>query len=993
MPKDFLMHYGRSIDDIPKPPGRGSGRYPKGSGENPKQHPKDFIDQVEFYRSQGKSNKQIAEILMVRDKRGKFTDKALRNREQIYKEKIKTEKIAKAMELYHDPNNPKGTTEIGRILGEPEPTVRGWIKKNGERKVKATEETANVLRKIVDEKGYVDVSAGAEQYLGVTQTRLDNAKDYLRSEGYNEYTVKIPQMNTGHYTTVTTMAAPDVTFGEVLANKFNIPPIYNDSRVLNDDSMVVDTGLYKERIHSISPDRIQIKYKEEGGVLSDGLVELRPGVKDITIGSNRYAQVRIPVDGTHYIKGMAIYNDNLPPGVDIRFNTNKHIGTPMINGSEGVLKPMKKDAKGDIDWENPFGASVTQLEYEDDKGKKAYSACNIVMKEGEWQKWDNNISSQLGSKQPVKMIERQLDLDLNYKKAEFETINNLTNPTIKKKLLIEFADKCDGDAAELHAAPFPGQQYHVFIPCPELKDGEVYAPNYKDGTVVAVVRHPHAGKFEIPVLTVRNTGSPAEKLIGPNAPDAICINHNTAQQLSGADFDGDSGPVIPLSDKARLATAKPIKELIDFDPSDAYPGYPGMKKMTSHEKGIEMGKVSNLLTDMQMQAADQDQIIRAVKHSMVVIDAEKHGLDWKRSEIDNGIAELKEIYQKDDQGRTGAATVVSRARADVDVPIRKDWRASNVSIDEEGRKIIREETKNNTYTEVKLKGEKVQYVDENGKVRSKTVFPAGDNSGWVGTYEDKAKGQLYYKQRNKTTGKLERIYLNDDDYTKTRDVQRTEKVKRMDTVDDAYELTSGGRTKSYPHEIIYANYANDCKALANLARRTWLDTKEYKKDPEASKEYADEVASLKAKLSVAKTHAPQERQALMMANRKLEQIKEANPDLDKEHEKKYKNQCMNRARQVLGVKRANTLIEITDKEWEAIQNKAVSPTVLSDILKNTNGDKLKERAMPRETKTISPTMEALAKSMAKSGYNNAQIAERLGCSKSSVYKILKGSNE
>ena len=983
MREDYLMHIGRSIDDVPPPPGPGSGRYPKGSGKNPYQHAVEFIDQLTALKNEGKSYQEIAEILGVKDKYGHFSANTVKSKESNEKARIKRDQKTRAWELYNDPKDPKGTTEIGKILGIPEPTVRGWIKKYGTERKKSAAETAETLKKIVDEKRYVDVSSGAEGYLGVTSTRFKNARDLLLEDGYHEYTLKVKQLQSGHNTTFTTMCPPDVTFGEASANKHNIKPIYNDSRVLNEDGMVVDTGIYKERIHSVSSDRVQIKYNEEGGVYKDGLIELRPGVKDISIGAHRYAQVRIPVDDTHYIKGMAIYSDDLPKGVDIRFNTNKHLGKPMIDGDKGVLKPMKLNDKGEVDWENPFGASVTQLQYKDKDGKTAYSACNIVHMEGEWQHWANTISSQVGSKQPVKMVKNQLDLDLNSRKLEFETIKNLTNPTIKKKLLIEFGDECDAAATELKGAPFKGQQYHVFIPCPELPDGEVYAPNYKDGTKVAVIRNPHEGTFQIPILTVRNTGSPAEKLIGKNAPDAICINHNAAQQLSGADYDGDCGPVIPLSNVARISARKPIKELIDFDPSEAYPGYEGMKVMTEKNKGIEMGKISNLLTDMQQQAATIDEVIRATKHAMVVIDAVKHELDWQKSFKDNRIAELKQKYQNGG----GAATIISKAGADTRIPERDDWTPSHLSIDSEGRKLTDRLETGATYTEVKLKGTKV--VNE-ATGRMKTVYPAGDNSGWIGTYED--KNGLYYISKDSATGKKIRKYVNEDDYTNKREIKKMDVVPAMSTVQDAYELTSGGRERSYKHEIIYADYANECKALGNLARKEWLSIDEGKKDPEAAAKYADEVSSLKSKLERAKMHRPQERQAQLLATRKMTQLKEANPDMSKDQIKKYENITMNRARNVLGLKRSETLVQITDKEWEAIQNKAVSPTVLKSILNYTDSDKLKERAMPRQQKELSPAMKALAKNMANSDYTNAEIAERLGCSPSTVSRILRGES-
>ena len=50
---------------------------------------------------------------------------------------------------------------------------------------------------------------------------------------------------------------------------------------------------------------------------------IRPGVPDVSLGNAKYAQVRIQVGNDHYLKGMAIYKDDLPKGIDILFNTNK----------------------------------------------------------------------------------------------------------------------------------------------------------------------------------------------------------------------------------------------------------------------------------------------------------------------------------------------------------------------------------------------------------------------------------------------------------------------------------------------------------------------------------------------------------------------------------------------------------------------------------------------------------------------------------------------
>jgi len=84
----------------------------------------------------------------------------------------------------------------------------------------------------------------------------------------------------------------------------------------------------------------------------------------------------------------------------------------------------------------------------------------------------------------------------------------------------------------------------------------------------------------------------------------------------------------------------------------------------------EMGLISNLITDMTIQGATDAELARAVKHSMVVIDAEKHGLNYKQSYIDNGVAELKKKYQNSSRG--GATTIISRAKSQAPVPERKE---------------------------------------------------------------------------------------------------------------------------------------------------------------------------------------------------------------------------------------------------------------------------------------------------------------------------------
>ena len=59
-----------------------------------------------------------------------------------------------------------------------------------------------------------------------------------------------------------------------------------------------------------------------------------------------------------------------------------------------------------------------------------------------------------------------------------------------------------------------------------------------------------------------------------------------------------------------------------------------------------MGEISNLINDMTLGGATESELARVIKHSMVVIDAEKLNLDCKASEIENDIKSLRRKYQK-----------------------------------------------------------------------------------------------------------------------------------------------------------------------------------------------------------------------------------------------------------------------------------------------------------------------------------------------------------
>ena len=634
MEKDELMHYGTP---------RHSGRYPWGSGENPYQHSYGgFLGQYEYYKKSGefKNNTEIARAMGMSTT--EFRDK-LSNA----KSEKRAADRAKAIELLNQQKNASAdgkanVSQIAREMGLNESSVRNLLKDTLNERAQITKNTAELLKKNVDEKKYIDVGTGVENHLGISQTKLRAAIDQLKSEGYHVENVYVEQVGTGKQTTVKVLVGPKCTWSEVNRNKDQIQLINGYSEDKGRTFLNIEPPV------SVDSSRIKINYDSP----KDGVIELRRGVDDISLGNASYAQVRIAVDGTHYLKGMAMYSDNMPKGVDIMFNTNKHEGTPMMapnKDDKQVLKMLKTNK------DNVFGATIkndedvilTQRHYIDKDGVRRQSAINVVNEEGDWGKWSKSLSSQFLSKQSPMLAKKQLEITSTQQRAELDEIKSLTNPIVKQKLLDSFANDCDSKAVHLKAANLPRQASHVILPFPNMKENEVYAPNYRDGENVVLIRYPHGGKFEIPQLKVNNNNKEARNLLG-NAPDAIGINPKVAGKLSGADFDGDTVLVIPVNNRVKVQTqnSPAFKALQTFDPQESYPGYEGMKKMTAHQKQIEMGKVSNLITDMTLYRASDDEIVRAVKHSMVVIDAEKHKLDYQQSYRDNNIAELKRKWQK-----------------------------------------------------------------------------------------------------------------------------------------------------------------------------------------------------------------------------------------------------------------------------------------------------------------------------------------------------------
>lgn len=886
--EDYLAHYG-----IP----RKSGRYPWGSGEEPYQSSRSFVAGVREMRSKGLTDAQIAEGLGM-------TTKQLVAYRTIALNEAKAADVSYAQRLK---DKGMSNTEIGRRMGINESSVRSLLKPGADHRADVLTKTSDMLKREVADKEFIDIGVGVENQLGLARTRLDSSIAMLEAEGYTVHNIKVDQLGTGEKTTVKVLAPPGTEWADVVNNKEKIKQVQEFS----DDGGV--TYNKPQKPVSVDADRLGINYGGEGGELADGVIYLRRGVDDLSMGDSNYAQVRIGVNDTHYIKGMAIYKDDLPDGVDLVFNTNK----ARTDNALDVLKPMKTDANGDVDWDNPFGSSIKRqiIEADGDGNPKVTSALNIVNEEGDWSGWSKNLASQMLSKQSLDLAETQLNLTRSNRQAEFDEIMALTNPTVKKKLLDSFAETVDASAVHLEAAAMPRQTNQVILPVNSLKDTEVYAPNYRNGERVALVRYPHGGTFEIPELVVNNRNPDAKSLLG-NATDAIAINASVAERLSGADFDGDSVVVIPNNSR-RVKSTKPLEGLKDFDPQVyKIPEDSGIPRMTARQKGMEMGKVSNLITDMTIRGADTDEIAKAVRHSMVVIDAEKHGLDYKQSARDNNIADLSERYQGKSGG--GASTLISRATAEKRVNERKDRPAS-----------------------------------EGGPVDPET-------------------GRRMYVETGNT-------YTNAAGKT----VRRTTQTTQLADTDDAYTLSSGSAMES-----VYANHSNQMKALANKARKASHSTETIKYSPSAKKAYEPEVRSLDSKLNEALKNAPKERQAQIVGNQIVATKRSANPNLTGDDLKKVKGQALvtARARTGAGKKR----VEISDREWEAVQAGAISNSKLTKILNNSDMDSVRKHATPRNSPKLTSAREARAKSLIAAGYTQAEVADALGVSTSTINNIVNG---
>lgn len=943
----ILKHYGVK---------RKSGRYPW----DPSLHlPKNykFIEDRDEMKKRGLSDNEIAKQMGL-------STTVYRSKVTIAKEELKQYNMQRISKLQSEGMI---IDDIAKTIGATGQTVRNYLDeiKNPNKSSRAqrvqTEAVADTLKDAVKRSKYIDVGKGVEIQMGISKEKLKSGLNALVESGeYEVHNLRIAQVtDKNNSTPVKVLTKKGVERSEIYKNMDKVRPV--EEFAINGDARMFQQ---MERPKSIGWDRVHIRYAipegqkghgtNDDGAMMDGAMFLRPGVKDLNLGKASYAQVRIAVGDTHYLKGMALYGTEemfkgIPKGTDIIFNTNKTANkTP-----QEVLKELKKNPEGGtpIDGPNPFGATVKrQNTLVDSKGNPVYKpgvkdrfgnkvpqigSVNIVNEEGDWGSWSKALSAQFLSKQPTTVVHERLKATMKQVQDEYESIQKVTNPVIKKQLMESFVSDLESKQVHMKAAAPKGFQGHVILPVPDMKENEVYAPNYKNGEKVVLIRYPHGGRFEIPELTVNNN-SVARKMISKDSPDAIGIHPKVASKMSGADFDGDTAYVIP-NNKGKFKSRDSLKELKNFDPN-MYADKPGtFTPITKRYQQTLMGVVSNLITDMTLQGAPSNEIARAVKHSMVVIDAEKHKLNYKRSAEENGIDALMKRYMTHvDKVKYGDLERYNPKTRRVDKVIDPD-------------KLKKDLTPGKEYTS------------------ASTIISRHKQSVITDGY------QVEVPDPKSKSGGTKMVWRN------------KKETYLVNMVKDANVFLGPNATKTEHH---YADYINELKAFKNKVDSEMSGIKMPARDPKAAKIYAEEVLSMKDKVNQVKINRIKERQAQRMAevSSKAEIARRSEDEVLKKDEiSRIKQQALNKARSMVGAER--TPVTITDDEWDAVQSNAVSGTLLKELVSFMDDSQLKSLATPRANKQMTEARKSKAKALLANGYTIAQVAEALGVSSSTIGKI------
>ena len=264
--EDILMHYGMP---------RRSGRYPYGSGENPYQHSGDFLSRVQELKKSGMSETDIAKNMGL-------TTTQLRTQMSLAKDERRALQVATA----------KGLREKGYSLNEiadkmgfaNDSSVRSLLNETSENRMNQAKATADVLRKLIEEKGMIDVGTGVERELGVSKEKLNQALYMLELEGYPIYGGGVPQVtNPGKQTNIKVICPPGTEHKDI----YDFENVHSVRDYISYDNGESFRKSF-EYPASMDSKRLQIRYADQGGVDKDGVIELRRGVKDLSLGDSHY---------------------------------------------------------------------------------------------------------------------------------------------------------------------------------------------------------------------------------------------------------------------------------------------------------------------------------------------------------------------------------------------------------------------------------------------------------------------------------------------------------------------------------------------------------------------------------------------------------------------------------------------------------------------------------------------------------------------------------
>lgn len=1056
-PNIDIAHIGKTQAESQDETPTGSGRYMLGTGENPYQHEYDTRTEYNKLNGMGYSDAEIARVMgyssvpALRAAVSSSSESYKIHRGQEF-EKLRAQGLSN-VEIAERLGVSEGT--VRNMIKKQ--NAGASVKRT---KLTNAKDVLRTSVEGIDSDGepfsMVDVGEGTEMYMGFGIDTKNNALKALEAEGYVVTTIQVGQVsNKNNKTTVqilakvndqqyvidngvagkTNVKGETVTAAQNAVAKYaysHLDQIQPCTSTICQNESGTEVARALEKPKQIDINRVLIADPTDpspSGIFDpttgreytmgeinsakDGTMILRPSAKDLTMteeGNSKithYAQVRIAcTDGKgidRYCKGMAMYGkeEDFPDGVDIIFYTNP--GKVSADGKVYAEKVLKKQKAEEM---NPFGADLKasgQRHYIDSDGNEQLSAVNILREEGDWGNYSTSLPSQFLAKQNVPLVKEQLTKTVSEAKEYIDTLNKIPNPQVRNKLLEDYADSLDSQAIHLNAAGVSEQRTQVILPCTSLRGteynadgsvkrlGEIYAPGYGDGQKVAVIRYPHANTCEIPVLIVNNNNKEGRETIG-FGKDAIGLPKSALDQLSGADTDGDTGTIIPVSllnNKGLNVDSKQyFKELVGFDAEATWPYTEGVTQvskkwngidregitMSKAERGQEMGLVTNLIMDMSTlgDSVPQEEHVRAIKYSMVAVDAYKHNIDWRQAREDLGIPELYSKYSSTSRG--GGMTIFTRAKSQKqDVPEYKEGKYVNGK-----RLLIDPDTGDKLFT-----------------------YTNGTHAKKVGTDPETGKG----------------IY---DDSIREKNKVSTEKLRYawMEGKGAASLASDNPSTK----EQMYVEFSDTLHGMANSIRRSLNDdTYHIDKSKVSDKDKTDDglsyvkmkatratadsdedkavIDSLRSKLDVAKRNAPKERLAQVYANAAIKARVDENPSLktDDDALKKVKNAELAAARARTGANGKGTRVEISAKEYEAINSGKVPKTLISDVLKKSNTESLTKLATEStgSRKKLTAAQVARIKAWGNSNSKSTpyQMAKSMGVSVSTINKVLSGEYE